>query len=78
MRATLMLQLRAAQTAAKAQDVPFRPELLLADAGFAHRDIATMLGKSQVAVAKAIGRGRAMRKQSADERPGGRGEANDE
>jgi DNA-directed RNA polymerase specialized sigma24 family protein len=36
-----------------------KPELLLARAGFPHKEIAELLGKSPAAVAKAISRGRA-------------------
>lgn len=42
-----------------------KPELLLSKAGFQHKEIADLLGKSQAAVAKAISRGRAAKDQIA-------------
>jgi DNA-directed RNA polymerase specialized sigma24 family protein len=63
-RALLLLQIHVVQEAAAARGTGSAPkvELLLADAGFAHREIASMLGKSVVAVAKAVSRGRAARR----------------
>ena len=55
---------RAQEEAARTGRAQPRLELLLADAGFAHREIAVMLNKSQVAVAKAVSRGRAGRRLS--------------
>lgn len=74
MRAMLMLQLQTAQaSAARGEGPAFKPELLLAEAGFAAREIASMLGKSPAAVAKAISRGRAARRaddaQESDDAP---------
>jgi hypothetical protein len=62
MRAMVMLQVHLAQvqaTTAKGGGLQFKPEILLARAGFNSRDIASMLAKSQAAVAKAISRARA-------------------
>lgn len=66
MRAMVMLQLHSAQTASGRGDagLPFKPEVLLADAGFSAREIATMLDKTPAAVAKAISRGRSVRRQA--------------
>ena len=44
-----------------------KPELLLARAGFPHKEIAELLGKSPAAVAKAISRGRAAAKRVDDD-----------
>lgn len=63
MRAMVMLQLHTAQgMAAGDGGHPLKPEVLLADAGFNTRDIATMLDKSPAAVAKAISRARSARR----------------
>jgi DNA-directed RNA polymerase specialized sigma24 family protein len=63
MKAMVLLQLDMAQRQAADSKGPlFRPELLLAQAGFAARDIATMVDKSPAAVAKAISRARAARR----------------
>jgi len=63
-RALLLLAIQMAQTAnEKAGSSPLKVELLLADAGFSHQDIAKMLAKSKVAVAKAVSRGRAARQK---------------
>lgn len=63
MRASVLLQLYTAQTqAAQPGAPPFKPEVLLADAGIPPREIAAMLGKSPAAVAKAISRARAARR----------------
>ena len=65
LRGLLLLSLsRAQEEAAGTGRGQPRLELLLADAGFSHREIATMLNKSQVAVSKAISRGRAGRRVS--------------
>jgi hypothetical protein len=65
-RAMLMLQIQVAQTTMEQAGVsPLKLELLLADAGFGHRDIAVILGKTQMAVAKAISRGRGARQRTA-------------
>ena len=82
LRALLLLQLQAAQVAAeRGQALPIKPEVILADAGFSHRDIAGMLGKSQMAVAKAISRARSIRQkggpadQSLETQQGGESDA---
>jgi DNA-directed RNA polymerase specialized sigma24 family protein len=63
LRGLLLLGVSQAQEeAARTGRAQPRLELLLADAGFAHREIAAMLNKSQVAVAKAVSRGRAGRR----------------
>ena len=50
---------------------PFgKPELLLSKAGFQHKEIADLLGKSQAAVAKTISRGRAAKDQVAKDQEG--------
>jgi hypothetical protein len=67
-RAMLLLQLQSAQVEAERNDTPaLKLELLLADAGFAHKDIATMLNKSQMAVAKAVSRARSARQRNVAE-----------
>jgi hypothetical protein len=71
LRAMLMLQVQDAQAAARAQNVPLKLEMLLADAGFSHREVSVILAKSPAAVAKAISRGRAARKENAVEELGG-------
>lgn len=68
MRAMVMLQLHNAQAQSLGEDAsPFRPELLLADAGFSAREISDMLAKTPAAVAKAITRGRSARRGKGDE-----------
>ncbi len=62
-RALVFLQLQQVTGA----DTFGRPELLLARAGFPHREIADLLGKSPAAVAKAISRGRAAARRAATE-----------
>lgn len=63
LRGLLLLSVaRAQEEAARTGRTQPRLELLLADAGFAHREIADILNKSQVAVAKAVSRGRAGRR----------------
>lgn len=47
-------------------DVFGKPELLLARAGFPHREIAELLGKSPAAVAKAISRSRTATRKLGD------------
>ena len=68
-RAMLLLQLKQVEMPASGGKAPvIRAELLLADAGFAAREIADLLGKNYAAVAKAVSRARATRgKQMADE-----------
>lgn len=68
-RALLMLQLKQVEMSAQAGKGPaIRAEVLLADAGFAAREIADLLGKNYAAVAKAVSRARATRgKETADE-----------
>ena len=43
-----------------------KPELLLSRAGFQHKEIAELLGKSTAAVAKAISREKAARDQEVE------------
>lgn len=63
LRALLLLELWTVQEAAQRSGAtPPRLELLLADSGFGHKEVAEMLGKSSVAVSKAISRGRAARR----------------
>lgn len=63
MRAMVMLQMQSTQLLAAREDgFSFKPELVLAEAGFNSRDIAAMLGKSQAAVAKSISRARSARR----------------
>ena len=61
MRALVLLQLQAAPATPAGGPAPAgaKAELLLARAGFAHREIAEMLGKTPAAVAKAISRAKA-------------------
>ena len=67
MRAMVLLQLQTTQVlSANSESPTFKPEVVLANAGFNARDIATMLGKSQAAVAKAISRARLARKSDDD------------
>lgn len=68
-KAQLLLQLQAVQILADRNGAAFKPEVLLADAGFAHKDIAAMLGKSQMAVSKAISRAKTARTRGAVETP---------
>lgn len=66
LRAMLVLDIwRAQNSAARAETPPPRFELVLADSGFATKEIADLLGKSQAAVAKAISRGRVGRRTRA-------------
>ena len=59
-RAQLLIQLQTAQVAlAQAGGLPIKVEVLLSDAGFSHKEIATLLGRTQGAVAKAVSRARA-------------------
>lgn len=75
LRGLLLLAVsRAQEETARTGRAQPRLELLLADAGFAHREIAAMLNKSQVAVAKAVSRGRAGRRVT----EGAPGELSDE
>jgi DNA-directed RNA polymerase specialized sigma24 family protein len=67
MRAMVMLQLHNAQLQSLQNNaIPLRAEVLLADAGFSAREISEMLSKSPAAVAKAISRGRAVRRGSGE------------
>lgn len=43
-----------------------KPEVLLARAGLTHKEIAELLGKSQMAVSKAISRGKANQAEEED------------
>lgn len=54
LRALVLLQLRAASLA----DPNFRSELLLNQAGFARKEIASLTGKTEAAVSKMIERSR--------------------
>jgi len=70
MRAQLLLSIHMAQSAAdRGMANPVKLELLLADAGFSHKEISALLQKSPTAVAKAISRGRAGRKRPSDDGP---------
>jgi DNA-directed RNA polymerase specialized sigma24 family protein len=60
-RAMLLLQISQVQAAAGEAPGNLKLEVILADAGFAHREIAAILGKSVPAVSKAISRGRIAR-----------------
>jgi hypothetical protein len=51
MKALLLLQLHTNE-----EGLAMKPEVLLAKAGFAHKEIADLLGKNQAAVSKAISR----------------------
>lgn len=63
MRASVLLQLHFAHTLSeRGGGAAFKPEVLLADAGISTKEIASMLGKSPAAVAKAISRSRASRR----------------
>ena len=44
-----------------------KPELLLERAGFTHREIADMLGKTAMAVAKAVSRAKAVARSASDD-----------
>lgn len=65
-RAMLLLQISRVQAAAGEAPGNLKLEIVLADAGFAHREIAAILGKSVPAVSKAISRGRIARAKSGD------------
>lgn len=54
MKALVFLQLQAVT----GSNAVGKPELLLSQAGFSHREIADMLGKKPPAVAKALSRAR--------------------
>lgn len=58
MRALIMLQIHAPQAAntSAGNTSAVKPEVLLARAGFPHKEIADMMGKTQGAVAKTISR----------------------
>jgi len=63
LRAMLLLDIWSAQeAAARSGTAAPKLEVLLADSGFATKEVADLLGKSQAAVAKAISRGRATRR----------------
>lgn len=63
MRAMVLLQLHIAQLLSEQRGGPaLKAEAMLADAGIPTKEIAVMLGKSPVAVAKAISRARAARR----------------
>ena len=64
LHALLLLQLQRVQTTAEKGANP-QLELMLSDAGFAHAEIAEMLGKRVAAVAKAVSRARASRQTQA-------------
>jgi DNA-directed RNA polymerase specialized sigma24 family protein len=44
-----------------------RPEILLAEAGLSHKEIATALRKSQVAVSKTISRAKQTQKENSND-----------
>jgi len=60
MKALVLLQL---QTFA-GTETPTKPEILLSKAGFPQKEIADLLGKSPVAVAKTISRARAAQRKN--------------
>jgi hypothetical protein len=65
LRALLLLELwNAQQTAERTGGAAPKLELLLAESGFATKEIADFLGKTPAAVAKAISRGRLARRNS--------------
>ena len=66
-RAMLLLQINQAQKAAGEAPANLKLEVILADAGLAHREIAAILGKSIPAVSKAISRGRIARFKGGDD-----------
>lgn len=66
-RAMLLLQISQLQGAAGQAPANLKLEIILADAGFAHREIAAILGKSLPAVSKAISRGRIARLKVGEE-----------
>lgn len=65
MKALVLLGVAAAQQNAEATGTNPKLEVLLADAGFAHKDIADILAKSPAAVAKAVSRARQTRRSNA-------------
>jgi hypothetical protein len=62
LKALLLLGIAKAQRDGERGDGNAKLEVLLADSGFAHAEIATILGKTQAAVAKAVSRARQSRK----------------
>jgi DNA-directed RNA polymerase specialized sigma24 family protein len=60
LRASVLLQIQATLD----PDEVAKPEVILARAGFSHKEIAELLDKNAAAVAKAISRDRAGRKRS--------------
>ena len=60
LRASVLLQIQATLDPAAVA----KPEVVLARAGFSHKEIAELLDKNMAAVAKAISRGKAVRKKS--------------
>lgn len=52
LRAMTLMQLQLMS----AKDIGMRPELLLVRAGFTHQEIGRLLGKSKMAIAKAVSR----------------------
>jgi hypothetical protein len=65
MRALVLLQVNAV-TQGSAAGAPnasgaIKPEILLVRAGFSHREVATMIGKTPAAVAKAVSRAKVAR-----------------
>jgi DNA-directed RNA polymerase specialized sigma24 family protein len=61
MKALVLLQLQTLP----GTESPTKPEILLSRAGFPQKEIAEMLGKSPVAVAKTISRARAAQRKNA-------------
>jgi DNA-directed RNA polymerase specialized sigma24 family protein len=80
LRAMLQLDIwTAQQNAERNGTTPPRLELVLADSGFSTKEIADLLGKSVVAVSKAVSRARSARKSAQrDESSVGEGGANGE
>jgi DNA-directed RNA polymerase specialized sigma24 family protein len=67
-RAMLLLQISQVRAAAGEAPGNLKLEIILADAGFAHREIAAILEKSVPAVSKAISRARIARVKTGEER----------
>ncbi len=65
MRAVVLLQIQALQPSG-ASGGAVKLDILLSRAGFAHKEIAAMLGKTQAAVAKSISRAKAGKQDESD------------
>jgi DNA-directed RNA polymerase specialized sigma24 family protein len=71
LKALVLIELGRLQESERAGKTGPKAELLLADAGFSHKEISEMLGKSAGAVAKAVSRARAAKKIQMSEESGG-------